>query len=240
MVKLEYLTLDKMLLTPVQDDSVSIFDVVEEAKWFIHQSPKVQNRKVLAVFTFHDVRITVSDKSSIEGMVRDYERAEQNFIIPNIGPLPKSRLSRHDKINDQIIKTANSKLLDAPAIELVDNSNWTNHRQMWKDDPSELAGMAFAERWARLAQLELIKYSVSGEPLLVQSAIDAGLPTLNFNEGREMIEDMARLLSEEWEFGELLNNLPSDPKWLDDLVRRIQPSVPAPISCESPPPPKKK
>jgi hypothetical protein len=232
---LEFLTVKIVNMSPKPGKSTNPFDVIEEAKWYVHQTTRDQDgNKALGVVTFNNVRMTISDESSIPNLMRDYERALEGCIIPDIGPVPKSRLSGRDYFNDKTIKAANTKLVKAQEIQLVPDNNWEARKLAWANFPFGLASLSFAKRWTRLAQVN----AISGQPIasntVIQAAKEAGLPTTNLSNGVIIIREVVKVLRVEWQYGDALSELAdADDKTLSGVFRQIQPKITANSFCGS-------
>ena len=109
--------------------------------------------------------------------LRDWSRAMSGYIGKNVGPYPSPVLTDEEKENEARIEAENkakrqqahaeyqakadakrnateAKLADAPAMEIADEATW----QSWKDKNQDSYGggvIAYAERWARLMQVEI-------------------------------------------------------------------------------------
>ncbi len=147
-----------------------IKDVIQEA---IALSAEQSNR--IITFKFNDVTVNVRSDSDPKLIYRDWQRATNGMIDTNVGPHPKRVLTREEIANDNRISAeldmqqrqrerayhegvmarrnvVESKLVNAPPIEVVDEREW---RKLKRRGPYELTIIAFAERWARLIQLEM-------------------------------------------------------------------------------------
>lgn len=129
------------------------------------------------VFEFNGVTVTVRGDSNPELIYRDWSRALSGYINKNVGPHPNPVLTDAEKASDARIEAKNererqkqqaeyekkarahrerveAKLVNVPAIELADEAGW----QKFKDNNQDGYGGAvvtYAERWARLMQLEM-------------------------------------------------------------------------------------
>lgn len=136
----------------------------------------VEKRRAIK-FEFNGVVVSVCGDSSPELIYRDWSRALSGYIGKNVGPYPKSVLTDAEKANDARIEAKHerkwqkrqveydlkarahreaveAKLVNAPAIELAEEAGW----QKFKDNNKDGYGGAvvtYAERWARLMQVEM-------------------------------------------------------------------------------------
>ncbi len=148
-----------------------ITDVITEA---IALSEKEER---IIRFEFNGVIVSVSSNSDPELIHRDCLRSFSGYIDKNVGPNPSPVLTDEERASDASIAKENerknqerqakrmaenearreaveAKLVDAPGIDLIDEACWQNN----KDINSEGYGgavMAYAERWARLMQIEI-------------------------------------------------------------------------------------
>ena|SRR3989344_3853245 len=131
----------------------------------------------LIVFKFNDVTVIVKSDSDPDLIYRDWSRALNGYIDKNVGPYPNPVLTDEEKASDARIEADNerqrqerqaeydskarahrkcveAKLVDAPEMEVFDEAAW----QSWKDNNQDGYGagvITFAERWARLMQIEM-------------------------------------------------------------------------------------
>lgn len=129
------------------------------------------------VFEFNGVNVSVVAGSDPDLIYRDWSRAFSGYIEKNVGPNPNPVLTDEEQENDARIEAENeqrrqerqaeyatratakrnateARLADAPPMEVSDEAAW----QSWKDNNQDGYGagvIAFAERWARLMQLEM-------------------------------------------------------------------------------------
>lgn len=134
-----------------------------------------KNRTI--VFEFNGVNVSVAADSNSDLIYRDWSRALSGYIEKNVGPNPNPVLTDEEKDNDARIAAENeqrrqerqaeyaakatakrnateSRLADAPPMEVSDEAAW----QSWKDNNQDGYGagvITFAERWARLMQVEM-------------------------------------------------------------------------------------
>lgn len=156
----------------------NITDTIAEA---IALSADEDNRPI--VFEFNDVTVAVRSDSDPELIYRDWSRALSGYIVKIVGPNPNPVLTDEEKANDARIEAENdrkrqerqaqyeaevrakreaveARLANAPEMELADEKAW----QEFKDKNQDFYGagvVIYAERWARLMQLEM----ASGENL---------------------------------------------------------------------------
>lgn len=131
----------------------------------------------LVSFEFNGITVSVKSNSDPELIYRDWSRGLSGYIDKNVGPYPKPVLTDEEKANDARIEAENeqrrqqrqseyqaqadakrnateAKLADAPEMEIADEAAW----QSWKDNNQDGYGggvIAYAERWARLIQVEI-------------------------------------------------------------------------------------
>ena len=242
--RLEHTKLICLCSVPAQDDSCDPFDVMDEMKWCVRQVPKGKGQEAFETLTLNGVKIMMSEESSINDMLRDYERAMAGCIIPDIGPWPKTNLSPFEMANDEVIRVANDTLVGKPSIRLMNNHSWNTR---WRDatsNPFALACLATAERVARLAQLDMDGYVEHDSPpptmaVLNRAAKKAGLPTIDYRKGSQMVGEIISLLYREWTYGGVLKGLTQDSDALFVLAAHIMPPKQAPsMTCTvgTPPP----
>jgi hypothetical protein len=126
---------------------------------------------------FNDINITVTADSDPELIYRDWSRAMSGYIEKTVGPNPSPVLTDEEKANDARIGAENkreyderraeyvaevtakqnateAKLAGAPAMEFADERAWLRGVKL-NTDPYGRGIITFAERWARLMQLEM-------------------------------------------------------------------------------------
>lgn len=137
----------------------------------------VSQKGGLVKFEFNGVMVSVRMDSDPELIYRDYMRAQRGYVDKNVGPFPSRVLTDEEKENDARVEAENeqrrqqrqskyqaqadakrnateAKLADAPEMEIADEAAW----QSWKDNNQYGYGwgvIAYAERWARLMQVEI-------------------------------------------------------------------------------------
>lgn len=123
------------------------------------------------------VTVMVNGDSNADLVFRDQQRAQVGYIKGKVGPYPKAELTAEDKANDTRVEAENererqrrqaeydkearthrekveAKLANTPAIGLANEVGW----QKFKDaNPDGYGGavVTYAERWARLMQVEM-------------------------------------------------------------------------------------
>lgn len=128
-------------------------------------------------FVANDVAVTVKPDSVDYLLYRDWNRACLGYIGKNVGPHPNNTLSEEELANDARIEAENergrwfrkaeyqarrraerdvmeNKLAGAPEMEFAKEVDW----QLLKDQAPDCFTtdiINYAERWARLMQLEL-------------------------------------------------------------------------------------
>ena len=137
------------------------------------------------------VIVSVNGDSNPDLIFRDQQRAQSGYISGIVGPYPASELTLEETDNDDRIKSENyirlqieqdeynkrakveelaleAKLANAPEMEIVDEEAWIKTKELNNDDYGR-AIISYAERWARLMQLEMSSESVT-LPLIADSA----------------------------------------------------------------------
>ncbi len=135
------------------------------------------NKGGLVSFEFNGTNVSVRMDSDPELIYRDWSRAMYGYIDKNVGPYPNPVLTDEEEESDARIKAENdqkrqkrqseyqakadakrrateAKLSDAPAMEIADDKAW----QTWKENNQDDYGRGiidYAERWARLMQVEI-------------------------------------------------------------------------------------
>jgi hypothetical protein len=123
------------------------------------------------------VTILVNGDSNSELIFRDQQRAQSGYIEKEVGPYPKVELSAEDKENDARVEAKNeeerqkrqaeyeakarakqeaveARMANAPEIELGDADVWEQFKTNNQDGYGGVV-VSYAERWARLMQLEM-------------------------------------------------------------------------------------
>ena len=134
-------------------------------------------KKQPIVFEFNGVKVTVRSDSDPKLIYRDWSRALNGYIDKNVGPYPSPVLTDAEKANDARIEAENERkwqerqaqyeaearakrkavevrLTNAPEMDLADEKAW----QEFKGKNRNFYGagvVVYAERWARLMQLEI-------------------------------------------------------------------------------------
>jgi hypothetical protein len=125
----------------------------------------------------NDVKVNLQSDSDFELIYRDWSRALSGYIEPNVGPHPNPVLTDEEKANDNRIEAENerrrqawqaefeaqataernaveARLVNVPQIEVADENAWQKVKNK-KRDPYIGAIINYAERWARLMQVEM-------------------------------------------------------------------------------------
>jgi hypothetical protein len=123
------------------------------------------------------VTVRVNGDSSSDLIFRDQQRAQRGYITGIVGPYPAVDLTAEEIENDARIEAENelervkiqeeynrraedkefevkTKLANAPEIELADEESWVKTKEINSDGYGG-GVLSFAERWARLMQIEL-------------------------------------------------------------------------------------
>jgi hypothetical protein len=130
-------------------------------------------------FEFNGVTVIVNALSDSELIYRDWNRAFKGYIDSEVGPEPTPKLTKEELENDARIaakqqkiygeahkerqrkddikrKMLENKLMNAPEVKLINEEDWLKSKKV-NSDPYGAAAFTFAERWARLMQLEIAK-----------------------------------------------------------------------------------
>lgn len=133
--------------------------------------------KFTAKQKLNGVTIMVNGDSNADLIFRDQQRAQSGYIKGAVGPYPKAELTAKDKESDARVEAKNeqrrqerdreaqiqydahrerveAKLINAPGIELADEAGWQKSKKVNSDGYGG-AIMTYAERWARLMQVEM-------------------------------------------------------------------------------------
>ena len=128
-------------------------------------------------FMFNGVKVRARYNSDPALLYRDWFRALSGYIAKDVGPYPKRKLSRIETENDKRIadendrvwaakqaeydrkaaekqSMVNARLADAPRMEIGDADAWEKTRAANADGYGG-AVVSYAERWARLMQVEM-------------------------------------------------------------------------------------
>lgn len=169
----------------------------------------------------NDVTVFVNGDSCFDLIYRDQKRAQSGYIKKEVGPYPKTELSAKDKERDARIKAKNElererqqakhaknarihrekvekKLSNAPEIELSNKAGWQKSQSNNRDDYGN-AILAYAERWARLMQIEMAN-SRKLEEIASATSHEADLEGIT----GFMYLCAVSCLSENWKHGEKL------------------------------------
>ncbi len=137
-------------------------------------------KKRVIKFEFNDVVVSVREDSNPELIYRDWSRALSGYIGKSVGPHPKPALTDTEKANDARIEAENerkrqrrgaeyekkarahreaveAKLLNDPGLAIESASGWRGWLKFRESnqDGYGSAVLAYAERWARLMQIEM-------------------------------------------------------------------------------------
>lgn len=128
-------------------------------------------------FKFNGVLITVRSDSDPKLIYRDWSRALNGYIDKNVGPYPNPILTDEEKVSDARIEAENkrrrqerqaqyeaevrkrreaveARLANAPEMELANEKAWREFKEK-NQDFYGASILVYAERWARLMQLEM-------------------------------------------------------------------------------------
>lgn len=128
-------------------------------------------------FNFNGVTVTVCSNSDPKLILRDWWRALNGYIDKNVVPYPNPTLTNEEKVGDAQIETENARkweeqrtqyeaeiqkrrkvvetrLTNAPEMELADKKAWQEFKNN-NQNPYGAGVIVYAERWARLMQLEM-------------------------------------------------------------------------------------
>lgn len=131
----------------------------------------------LVSFKFNGVTISVKSDSNPELVHRDWHRAMNSYIDKNVGPYPNPALTDEEKESDARIEAENeqrrqersaeyqakadakrnateAKLDNAPEMEITDEVIWQDYKSKNYDGYGG-GVISYAERWARLMQVEI-------------------------------------------------------------------------------------
>lgn len=138
----------------------------------------------IVTFDFNGVTLHISGTSNLEHITRDWTRAMSGYLgdKPEVGPHPQPRLSSKELDSDARIEAANQARRDKEAAKRTSNAKAHRKRvearmknapemefdgpqgkELWDSwvaantDPMGAGIMAYAERWARMMQLEMSK-----------------------------------------------------------------------------------
>lgn len=132
----------------------------------------------LVQFGFNGIVVSVRSDSDPELIERDYLRAWDGCVDKNIGPYPNPVLTDEELANDAHIRAENerqeqqrqaeyeakvavkrqaieAKLAGTPEMEIVNETIWQSGRDLNRDSDYGQAIYDYAERWARLMQIEV-------------------------------------------------------------------------------------
>lgn len=161
-------------------------------------------------FTFNGVTVTVCPDSNRELIYRDWSRALNGCCDKNVGPYPNPILTDEEQEHDTRVRAKNererreqyaqekarvwaqreaveAKLTHVPRIELLNNRRKVT--------------MGFAERWARLMQLEMAQ-GKNLEEVAEATAQEANLEGVT----AAMYVCAVQILANRWQYGERLRH----------------------------------
>jgi len=128
-------------------------------------------------FDFNGITVTVNQDSNPDLIYRDWNRALSGYIKNKVGPNPATVLTTDEILSDAKIEAKNERerqerhtesdrkatikrnaiegqLIGASGIELIDEIAWQESKNK-NSDAYGGAVITYAERWARLMQIEL-------------------------------------------------------------------------------------
>lgn len=178
-----------------------------------------ENRTIM--FEFNGVTVNVSSDSEPELIYRDWSRALNGYIEKNVGPHPNPVLTDEEKANDSRIEAENergqqqrraeydaqatakrnaveARLVSAPEMEVSDEEAWQEFKDK-NQDPYGGAVVTYAERWARLMQVEMTN-GKQLEEVAETTSHEAGLEGLTGFMYGAAVSTLARC----WKHGEQL------------------------------------
>lgn len=134
----------------------------------------------IVTFTFNGVVVKVGERTDIEWLRRDWCRGMSGYLGDNpvVGPDPKPELSKKELANDARIESENqvrrdaksaryqaearahrerveARMQDAPEMEFSDEAAWLAAKAANEGEPYGAGILSYAERWARMMQLEM-------------------------------------------------------------------------------------
>ena len=219
MQNLSGLTAVSFNVVPGANIHACIREAIDLSRMYL-QSSYDQNGPIVS-FEFNDVTVSVKMDSDPEVVYRDYMRAREGYIDPNVGPYPNPVLTDEEKENDARIKAENkrqaqeerakrqaraeakrkhteAKLANAPEMKIANEATW----QSWKDNNQDGYGgavIAYAERWARLMQVELAA-GKELEDIAYAASYEADIDSIS----GAMYGAAVQVLATSWEHGDQL------------------------------------
>ncbi len=132
---------------------------------------------ITARHEINGVMVMVNEDSDADIIYRDFQRTQSGYIQGVVGPYPKVELTADDIASDDciraneelkaeqemaeyfkkqraILRKMKSKLAKAPAMKLADEAGWQKSKLLNSDSYGKCV-MEYAERWARLMQIEM-------------------------------------------------------------------------------------
>jgi len=180
-------------------------------------------KNCLIRFEFNGVIVNVNSDSKPELIYRDYSRAVRGYIDKNVGPNPNPILTDEQKASDAHIRASidlenqkrwavrraeekanreaiESRLIGAPEIELCNEAGWKMFRESNQPESYGEAIFLYAERWARLMQIEM-SAGKNLEDIAKTTSFDAA----SFGDiSRFMYSCAVTALSKCWKYGKQL------------------------------------
>lgn len=190
-----------------------------------HHEGWVKKPGGLVKFDFNGVWVSVRMDSDPELIHRDWLRAMNGYIDKNVGPYPNPVLTDEEKENDARIEAENEQrrqqrqaeyqakakahrdrveahMANAPAMEFSNKNAWDEATPQIAESMYGTSIATYAERWARLMQLELSEGKTLDE-IWSSSSHEADLEGMSgYSQGIA-----THLLTETWVHGAELRKL---------------------------------
>ncbi len=207
------------VLVPKPGKELPIDWLVFEAISFARLSTEEESAVIR--FNYKSVAVSVTSASNQELIVRDWWRAVHGYIIPSIGPWPTPKLSQDELDRQETIKAANDMLFNSDGIKTCWGCWEISMKEAFKN-PIRHAAFTYAERWARIMQLEVEKndraFDHSFNYIVVSAACMAGFPTSNIIEASQIWDEAVNILIDNWGYGSSL----AQWLWSEDLQEEIK------------------
>jgi len=190
------------VLVPKPGKELPIDWLVSEAISFARLS--AEKGSAVIRFNYESVDVSVTGVSNLKLIVRDWWRAVNDYIIPSVGPWSTSMLSQDELECEETIKAANDMLFNSYGINIPCWGCWEICRHDSFQDPIRHAAFTYAERWARIMQLDIRETGSGFFNVAVSAACEAGFPTSDRIEASQIWDEAVRILIANWKYGKSL------------------------------------
>jgi hypothetical protein len=196
-------------------------------------------------FEFNGVSVTVMPDSNAELVMRDWSRGLSGYLGENpvVGPYPSQELTEEELAKDAEIEAANqarrdaesaryraeanekhdrvtARMANAPEMEFSNEEAWLTAKAANENDPYGAGILSYAERWARMMQLEMTE-GKSLEEVWSSTSFEADLEGMSgFSQGAA-----TSLLTQSWVHGMELRRLHNAYWGSDSTDGTVNPAI---------------